>query len=173
MGNGLTPKQERFVEEYLVDLNATAAAIRAGYSRNRASEIGWQLLQKTTVLQAIQTAQADNSARTAITQEYVLANLKEIVERCMQRAPVTTARGGQVLDKNGNAVWKFDARGANKALELLGRHLGMFEDKQKLTLSGGVELSQVEAYDFSNVPRETLLEMVREAWREDKGGGKA
>ncbi|SUV40803.1 Terminase small subunit [Avibacterium paragallinarum] len=45
-GRGLTDKQKRFVEEYLIDLNATQAAIRAGYSKNRASELGYQLLQK-------------------------------------------------------------------------------------------------------------------------------
>lgn len=56
-GRGLTDKQKRFVEEYLIDLNATQAAIRAGYSKNRASELGYQLLQKTTVQQAIEAAQ--------------------------------------------------------------------------------------------------------------------
>lgn len=136
----LTPKQARFVEEYLVDLNATAAAIRAGYSRNRASEIGWQLLQKTTILQAVQAAQAERSARTQITQDYVLTNLKEIVERCMQRAPVRNMYGEQVHDDDGNALWTFNARDANKALELLGKHLDMFGGN-KVTLSGGLEVT--------------------------------
>lgn len=136
----LTPKQARFVEEYLVDLNATAAAIRAGYSRNRASEIGWQLLQKTTILQAVQAAQAERSARTQITQDYVIANLKEIVERCMQRAPVRNMYGEQVHDDDGNALWTFNARDANKALELLGKHLDMFGGN-KVTLSGGLEVT--------------------------------
>lgn len=52
----LTEKQKRFVQEYLVDLNATQAAIRAGYSPRRASELGYQLLQKTTVQSAIDKA---------------------------------------------------------------------------------------------------------------------
>ena len=136
----LTPKQARFVEEYLVDLNATAAAIRAGYSCKRASEIGWQLLQKTTVQQAVQTAQAERSARTQITQDYVIANLKEIVERCMQRAPVRNMYGEQVHDDDGNALWTFNARDAHKALELLGKHLDMFGGN-KVTLSGGLEVT--------------------------------
>ena len=136
----LTPKQARFVEEYLVDLNATAAAIRAGYSRNRASEIGWQLLQKTTILQAVQAAQAERSARTQITQDYVISNLREIVERCMQRAPVRNMYGEQVHDDDGNALWTFNARDANKALELLGKHLDMFVGN-KVTLSGGLEVT--------------------------------
>ena len=65
----LTPKQKRFVAEYLVDLNATQAAIRAGYSEKRASEIGYQLLQKTTVQAAIQEAMADREERTGVTQD--------------------------------------------------------------------------------------------------------
>lgn len=137
----LTPKQARFVEEYLVDLNATAAAIRAGYSCKRASEIGWQLLQKTTVQQAIQTAQTARSERTEITADYVLTNLKEIVERCMQRAPVVNRKGKQVYDDEGNAVWAFDAKNANRALELLGKHVGAFEDRHRIDLSGGIEIN--------------------------------
>ena len=125
----LTPKQQRFVEEYLVDLNATQAAIRAGYSGRRASEIGHQLLQKTTVSGAIQEAQQKRSERVEITQDYVLQGLKEITERCMQRAPVCTMKGEQVFDEEGNSLWQFDGKTACRAFELLGRHLGMFTDK--------------------------------------------
>lgn len=68
----LTEKQKRFVEEYLIDLNATQAAIRAGYSEKRASEIGYQQLQKTTVQEAIQKAKDERSKRTEITADMVL-----------------------------------------------------------------------------------------------------
>ena len=71
----LTEKQKRFVEEYLVDLNATQAAIRAGYSINRASELGYQLLQKTTVSDAIQSAMKKRQNRTEITQDMVLKEI--------------------------------------------------------------------------------------------------
>lgn len=74
----LTPKQQTFVDEYLIDLNATQAAIRAGYSSNRASEIGYQLLHKTTVRAAIDAAQAKRSERTEITQDMVLRELAKI-----------------------------------------------------------------------------------------------
>lgn len=77
-GRKLTSKQRRFVEEYLIDLNATQAAIRAGYSTNRASEIGYQLLQKTTVQAAIEAGQAERSRRTEITQDMVLKELAKI-----------------------------------------------------------------------------------------------
>jgi len=69
---GLTPKQQRFVEEYLVDLNATQAAIRAGYSARTAEWIGPQLLGKTHVAEAVRAGRESLSKRTEITQERVL-----------------------------------------------------------------------------------------------------
>lgn len=129
MADKLTPKQQRFVEEYLVDLNATQAAIRAGYSARNADKIAFQLLGKTRVAEAIAAAKAERSARVSVSADYVVNNLVEIVERCMQRAPVLTMKGEQVVDDEGRNVWRFDAKGANKSLELLGKHLGMFTDK--------------------------------------------
>ena len=74
----MTKKQERFVKEYLIDLNATQAAIRAGYSANRASEIGYQLLQKTTVSNAIAKAMAERSKRTGVNADRVVQELAKI-----------------------------------------------------------------------------------------------
>lgn len=132
----LTDKQAAFVRQYLVDLNATQAAIRAGYSERTASRIGPQLLGKTCVREAIEKAQAKRARRVEVTQDYVLSNLVEVVERTMQRAPVTDRKGEQVTDEEGRAVWTFDAKGANRALELLGKHLGIFTDKLKAEVSG-------------------------------------
>ena len=132
----LTDKQTAFVREYLVDLNATQAAIRAGYSERTASRIGPQLLGKTCVREAIEKAQAKRARRVEVTQDYVLANLVEVVERTMQRAPVLDRKGEQVTDEEGRAVWTFDAKGANRALELLGKHLGIFADRVRAEVSG-------------------------------------
>lgn len=132
----LTDKQTAFVREYLVDLNATQAAIRAGYSERTASRIGPQLLGKTCVREAIEKAQAKRARRVEVTQDYVLSNLVEVVERTMQRAPVLDRKGEQVTDEEGRAVWTFDAKGANRALELLGKHLGIFTDKIRAEVSG-------------------------------------
>lgn len=132
----LTDKQAAFVREYLVDLNATQAAIRAGYSERTASRIGPQLLGKTWVREAIEKAQAKRARRVEVTQDYVLSNLVEVVERTMQRAPVLDRKGEQVTDEEGRAVWTFDAKGANRALELLGKHLGIFTDKIRAEVSG-------------------------------------
>jgi phage terminase small subunit len=74
----MTPKQERFVQEYLIDLNATQAAIRAGYSIKTAEEQGYQLLRKTSVAEAIAAAQQKRAVRTEITQDRVLQELARI-----------------------------------------------------------------------------------------------
>ena len=74
----LTPKQRRFVEEYLKDLNATQAAIRAGYSPRSAKQHADALLSKPHIAAAVTAAQAERSKRTEIDQDYVLARMVEI-----------------------------------------------------------------------------------------------
>ena len=78
---GLTAKQARFVEEYLIDLNATQAAIRAGYSAKTAHTIGHENLSKPEIAAAISAAKADRSERTEITLDYVLTRLMAEAER--------------------------------------------------------------------------------------------
>lgn len=113
MAARLTDKQKRFVAEYLIDLNATAAARRAGYSAKTADRIGPELLGKTCVSQAIQEAILDRQKRTEVTQDYVIEKLKEIA------------------DKEASDTQESDLKFSNKlkALELLGKHVGAFEPK--------------------------------------------
>lgn len=122
----LTAKQAAFVKEYLVDLNATQAAIRAGYSEKTARVKAAQLMALPHVQEAIKAEMAKRAERTEVTQDYVLMGLKEVAERCLQRVPVVNMAGDQVQDEEGRNVWQFNAPGANKAFELLGKHLGMF-----------------------------------------------
>lgn len=132
----LSPKQEQFCREYLVDLNATQAAIRAGYSPKTAYSMGQRLLKNVEVQKAVQSAMDERSKRTEVNADYVLTNLLEIVERCMQRAPVLH-KGEQVVDEEGNSVWCFDGKNAIRALELLGKHKGMWVEKQELSGPAG------------------------------------
>ncbi len=129
----LTAKQERFVAEYLIDLNATQAAIRAGYSENTAQMIGSENLSKPIIATAVAAAQAKRSERTEITQDYVLASIMETMERCKQAEPVTYQNGNPVMidtaDGDIAPAYKFDAAAVLKGAELLGRHLAMFTDK--------------------------------------------
>ena len=83
-----THKQQCFVEEYLIDLNATQVAIRAGYSEKTANEQGSRLLANVSVAAAIEEAMAERSERTKVTQDYVLETIVETVERCKQASPV-------------------------------------------------------------------------------------
>lgn len=149
----LTAKQKRFVEEYLICLNATEAARKAGYSEKTARSIGAENLTKPDIQHAIQAALNSRQKRTQVDQDYVLSNLTEIVERCMQRAPVTQS-GIQITDGDGNGVWEFDARPAVSALKLLGEHLGMFE--QTVRHSGKVAVT-VTAKDLTDDEILTLL----------------
>lgn len=136
----LSAKQEQFCREYLVDLNATQAAIRAGYSPKTAYSMGQRLLKNVEVQKAVQSAMDERSKRTEVNADYVLTNLLEIVERCMQRAPVMH-KGKQVVDEEGNDVWCFDGKVAVRALELLGKHKGMFTDKLQTEHSGGISIT--------------------------------
>ena len=136
----LSPKQERFAREYLLDLNATQAAIRAGYSPKTAYSMGQRLLKNVEVQKAVQRVMDERSKRTEVNADYVLTNLLEIVERCMQRAPVLH-KGEQVVDEEGNSVWCFDGKNAIRALELLGKHKGMFTDKLQTEHSGGINIT--------------------------------
>lgn len=151
----LTPKQRRFVAEYLVDLNATQAAIRAGYSRKTAYSMGQRLLKHVEVQAAIQKAMAEREKRTGVTQDWVVQELYRIASADRGAfARVVTLREGedgrppaQVVELTDTDELTEDQRAALagveetkfgirvntydklKALELLGRHLGMFTDK--------------------------------------------
>lgn len=96
---GLTPKQQRFVEEYLVDLNATQAAIRAGYSPDTARAIGCENLTKPDIAAAIDEAQAKRSMRTNITQDQVLRELARIGFVDIRKV-VTWTNGAQGFDED-------------------------------------------------------------------------
>ena len=110
----MTDKQQRFVDEYMVDLNATQAAIRAGYSPKTAEVIGNQLLKKTLVSNEILKRKAKLSSVANWTAADVLKRLARLADE-----------GYKDSDKI-------------KALELIGRHIGMFQDK--VELSGGVRI---------------------------------
>src|SRR5690606_37899496 len=91
----LTPKQQRFVEEYLVDLNATQAAIRAGYSEKTAHSQGPRLLENVEISKAVAAAFASRSERVQVTQDWVISRLVDNVERAMTAEPVRDREGNE------------------------------------------------------------------------------
>lgn len=129
----LNAKQRAFVFEYLKDRNATQAAIRAGYTAKNADVVGPRLLGNVGVQAAIAEQTKAVEAKALVTSEWVVLALKEVAERCMERVPVMVREGRTMVQKtaeneNGEevGVWEFDSSGANRALELLGKHKGLF-----------------------------------------------
>lgn len=131
----MTPKQQQFVDEYLIDLNATQAAIRAGYSEKTAGSIGQENLTKPEVAAAIQAAMDERSKRTEITVDYVLSTITDTIERCRQARQVLDRKGEPVMVETptGEIVpaFVFDATAVLKGAELLGKHLKLFTDKHE------------------------------------------
>lgn len=172
----LTDKQKRFVDEYLKDLNATQAAIRAGYSEKTAGQIGEQNLKKLEIFAEIKRRQSDREKRTEITQDMVVKELARVAFANgsefakVTEQPVFDALGVPLLDKDGNQLMRqcvvltptdkltSDQRAAIsgikegkngievstcdkvKALELLGRHLGLFTDNVNLSTTTPVQI---------------------------------
>ncbi len=161
----LTEKQQRFVEEYLIDLNGTQAAIRAGYSARTANEQASRLLANVSVQQTVSERMAERSKRTGVNQDRVILELAKIAFLKMT----------DVVDKDGNI--KDDASeddlsciesikykhsdtdtGSSterevkiasklKALELLGKHLGMWNDKLDVNIAQPIVISGADALE--------------------------
>lgn len=148
----LTRKQKAFVEEYLIDLNATQAAIRAGYSPDTANEQGAQNLAKLSIRNEIDKAIAERSRRTGANADRIVTELAKIAfvnaadvintqdatlkedaspedTAAIQSVKVKTipGRGGEGVEREIKMADKI------KALELLGRHLGMFKDRVEVS----------------------------------------
>ena len=163
----MTPKQQRFVEEYLVDLNATQAAIRAGYSKRTAEAIGHENLKKPYIAQAVSEAMAKRSERTGITQDKVLKELARLGFSNMLDYVSVTEAGDAVVDLSrltrdqAAAISEIivdeytegrgaDARNVKRirfkladkkgALDSIARHLGMFRDRHEVTGADGKPL---------------------------------
>lgn len=120
----MTPKQKLFVKEYLVDLNATQAAIRAGYSKKTAYSIGEENLRKPELASAIQAALDKRAAKCEISAEDVLNS-------------ILTIRGMALDDRRLNE--------ALKANELIGKHLKLFTDR--VAIEGNIGITIVNEFE--------------------------
>ena len=153
----LTARQARFVDEYLVDFNATQAAVRAGYSEKTAYRAGASNIRKCQIQAEISRRQKDLQRRTEVTQERVVRELARVAfadaashvqvrlrevpcpDGTRARVPVVEVKPTAELTDDQRAAIAQIKQGANgievkmydkiKALELLGRHIGMFTDK--------------------------------------------
>lgn len=133
-GSNLTAKQQRFVDEYLIDLNATQAAIRAGYKPDNADVTGPRMLGNVRVAEEIACRQRQRAEKSEMDEAWILEQLRANVERAMQVEAV--------VDREGNPTGEYTYQGnvANKALELIGKHRGMFVDRSEHKVGGVVEV---------------------------------
>lgn len=144
----MTDKQAIFCQEYLIDCNATQAAIRAGYSEGTAASIGCENLTKPEIHARIAELKAERSSRTLVDADFVLLGLKQVALRCMTNAPVMewNHEAKDLIhkeDEDGKKVYEFDSSGANRSLELLGKHLGIFEKDNKRTVENTIKVLEV------------------------------
>lgn len=153
MARKLTDKQQRFVDEYLIDLNATQAAIRAGYSVKTANEQGSQNLAKLSIQQAIAEKMAERSRRTGVNQDRVVLELAKIafvkltdiidekgkIKDTATEDDLACLEGYKYKYSDTDSGYSVEREvklsSKMKALELLGKHLGMWNDKVDLNVA--------------------------------------
>ena len=161
----LTEKQQRFVDEYMIDLNAAQAAIRAGYSVKTANEQGSQNLAKLSIQQAIAEQMAERSKRTGINQDRVVLELAKIALVKMtdivdsqgriksdaspdDLACIASVKYNESESDTGSSVER-EVKIASKlkALELLGKHLGMWNDKIDVNITQPIVITGEDALE--------------------------
>ena len=136
----LKKRYELFCQEYVVDYNGTQAAIRAGYKEKSARQQASRLLTSEEVLTRISELQKDQLDRLALSQDYVVLQLLETYKCCREPSPVLRY-DPSTGEMEETGIYQFDSKGALRALELIGKHLGMFSDK--VHVSGSLNTGQL------------------------------
>jgi len=155
----LTPRQRLFVQEYLIDLNAKQASIRAGYSPANAEFQGHQLINNPKVKQAIELAMYEREQRTKVTQDRVIEELAKIAfinptdvvnsydaslhngASREDTAAISSIRVRRIPSKDGMGIEReIKLHDKIRALDLLGKHLGLFNDKLNITADAVVRI---------------------------------
>jgi len=134
MSRKLTDKQSMFCKEYIIDLNATQAAIRAGYSENTARQTGSENMTKPYIIAEVQRLMDKRSEKADITAESILNDILDTRDTCKNNMMLMT-EFGMKLDTTA-------VNGRNKANELLGKHLKLFTDK--IEHSGEIKLPTIK-----------------------------
>ncbi len=121
--NDLNPRQQRFVAEFLVDLNATQAALRTGYRHSK--QAGARLMATPHVIAAVIKSMERRNEKTGIDAEWVLRELYEVHQRSIQaiRPALHPKHRTQMRDEDGNLLFTYDATAALRALELIAKHV--------------------------------------------------
>lgn len=131
-GGGRVPalkgRKEQFCQEYVIDYNGTKAAERAGYEGRSSRQQASRLLSQDDVQARIAELQAEQVKRLSITQDYVVLQLLDTYKSCREESPVLKY-DPSTGEMEETGMYQFDSKGALRALELLGKHLGMYNPK--------------------------------------------
>ncbi len=125
----LTAKQQRFCDEYLIDLNATQAAIRAGYSKKTAKQIGQQNLTKLDLKEYIEKRMAEKEAALVADQDEVLKYLTSVLRGESQSTEIVVEGIGDGCSEARTITKEPSEKDRLKAAELLGKRYALFTDK--------------------------------------------
>lgn len=131
----LTNKQQRFVDEYLIDLNATQAAIRAGYSVKAANAIGTENLAKPSIKNAIEERMAEKQKSLIADQDEILSYLTSVLRGESESEEIVVAQIGGGMSEARKVQKKPSEKDKIKAAELLGKRYGIYTDKSSVTLN--------------------------------------
>mgnify|MGYP000733321533 CR=1 FL=1 len=126
---GMTAKQKRFCDEYLIDLNATQAAIRSGYSKKTASVIGMENLTKPYLKEYIAERMAEKESELIATQDEVLKYLTSVLRGTSTSEIVVVEGIGEGMSRASRMEKAPDERERLKAAELLGKRYGLYTEK--------------------------------------------
>lgn len=132
----LTAKQQRFVDEYLIDLNATKAAIRAGYAKKTAYSIGEENLRKPEIKSRIETRMAEKEAALIADQDEVLKYLTSVMRGQSRSSVVVVESAGDFISKAREMEKSPDEKERLKAAELLGKRYGLYSGGNKQKSNG-------------------------------------
>jgi len=124
----LNARQKMFIDEYLVDLNSTQAAIRAGYSPKTAGSMGSENLKKPEIHARVEEGKKTRADKLNLDAYWVLKRLMDISDRSMQAEQVMEF-DYEAKELVPTGEYQFDSNGANRSTELIGKHLGMFKDR--------------------------------------------
>jgi len=136
----LTEKQKAFADEYIISMNATDAAIKAGYSKNSAYAIGNQNLNKLEIKNYIEKRLKEKEAARIATQDEVLEYLTEVMRGEIEEETVVTENTGDYQSQARVVKKKVGPKDRNKAAELLGKRYSLFKDNIDIELNGGVQI---------------------------------
>lgn len=122
MDKKLTLKQSRFVDEYMIDGNATQAAIRSGYSKHTSSRIGQENLHKPVIRDELEIRRRLLSEKTGVDAAYVLRQAQKLHERCMD-------------------MERFDPANSARSLEIIGKHVNVQAFNEKSSVNHTIDVS--------------------------------